>query len=344
MTTLEQHVQHCFTLFGTPTATKPCGSECAAVVERPVSNDIVPVWFCPAHRRVWENPDGAAHDPDVLERARRFYNINTTITDHTNQEGLETCHGACHAVSLSHTLAGEGRWRPPQACVVYCPDHHYLHACRGDETPCNNCHACAHNGWCIYRCISNWKSEARKGEPVCIWSGRILSNVDAPTTKASKQQESFTSKKTEPAAVKQVRRRSSACSETYIKNWLSACASKPHVEFRDIPEFIGSWQAVSEEWPATLHIAGWAFLLSSHYGGDSSTKTLLGVRVPEHRRAWIDALASTPFGKKSPAACADAIVCHLMQNPIRDFVLRNIQSMSLFESAAPPRPRIAKKK
>lgn len=431
MTTLEQHVQQCMSRFGNPAAIEPCSTNCNGVVMR-VSNEIKPVWFCPFHKRVWDNPDGSSHDPTVLERARRFYGINTSITDHSiiydevkvaikktdnekNQNDTEegdgkdekekednedekeeeeekpqrlrpSCHSGCQAISLSHTLANEGRWNPPRVCVVFCPIHKYMHACRGDETPCNDCYACSKDLWCIYRCRStqpqqnsdappdetqnircytcsnkrhcplhsdkNAKPWMQVGEPVCPWSGRILSNIDAPITKATKQQgQAITAARVKElrayvpadeknkativqAIAKQTRRRSSACSETYIKNWLREAARRgpTHTEFRDIPELVGSWHSVSEEWPTTLHIAGWVFLLSAHY----SNSALLGLCVREKRRAWIDTLADTPFGKKNAASCADAIVCHMMQNPISDIVLIKIRrDMSLFESDPP---------
>lgn len=380
MTTLEQHVQKCITDFGNPTAIESCSSNCNGVIQR-VSNEIKPVWFCPVHKRLWDNPDGSAHDEVVLKCARTFYGIDTSATDHTDQLPTANCHGACHAISLSHTLARDGHWRPPNVCVVFCPVHKYMHACRADETPCNSCYTCSKGLWCIYRCRGthvpqnstaqqgedkdsrikcytcingircskhtdgNAKPWVQIGEPVCTWSGRIMSNIDAPITKPTKQQETAITtsrvnellatvknspgkiiKKPDLSVGKQVRRRSAACSEAYIKKWL--CNVTTSTEYRDIPELVGSWHAASEDWPTTLHISGWVYLLSSRYNNSA----LLGLKVREARRLWIDALADTQFGKKNAASCADAIVCHLMQNPIRDAVLQKIRrDFSLFE-------------
>jgi len=172
-----------------------------------------------------------------------------------------------------------------------------------------------------------------------------MSNIDAPITKPTKQQETAITtsrvnellatvknspgkiiKKPDLSVGKQVRRRSAACSEAYIKKWL--CNVTTSTEYRDIPELVGSWHAASEDWPTTLHISGWVYLLSSRYNNSA----LLGLKVREARRLWIDALADTQFGKKNAASCADAIVCHLMQNPIRDAVLQKIRrDFSLFE-------------
>lgn len=330
----EQLASRCYLLFGNPAATAHCTSACRETAVRPFSNEIVPVYYCTEHAHLWPNPDGSAHDATVLQAAARHFAANT-------EDGPPPCHPNCHAVSLSHELAGRGLWRPPCPCVVWCPTHRYLHVCRGCETPCNNCYACSSGAWCSFRCRG--ELYGNKGVPACPWSGRELSNVEAPVTKALKPP----TKARAPEPPRPVQRKTPNMNAAYLRDWL-ACWHKGHSgeslprEFNDLENIVGSWGAISADWPPTLHIAGWVYLLSSH----NRNRTTLPLKAVPSRVPLLDALASTQFHKERASNAADAIVCHMMTHAIPPYVLDQLRRENgLFAENAPakPQPAIHKK-
>ena len=328
----EQVASKCYLLFGNPHAPRNCTSACRDTAVRPFSNEIVPVYYCPEHAHLWANPDGSAHDASVLKLAERHFGANC-------DEGPPPCHANCRAISLSHELAGRGLWRPPSTCAVWCPTHSYLHVCRGCETPCNACYTCSVGTWCVFRCRG--ERYANKGVPCCPWSGRELSNIDAPLTKAPKLPGSVRESRI-PSTPDTARRKTPNMNAAYIRDWLKCwrTAHEPNVPplpraFTDIEDIVGSWGAVSADWPASLHVAGWVYLLSSL----NRNRTTLPLKAIAERMPLIDALAATQFRKGRASNAADAIVCHMMTHSIPAHVLEQLQrDCGLFSTSAVNKP------
>lgn len=337
---LEQLTQRCYLLFGTPSARTFCISACRSESVVPFKSEIVPVWYCVEHAHLWPSLDGSAHDATVLRLAARHFSINL-------DEGRPPCHVNCCAKSLSHELVNRGLWHPPDVSIHWCPTHRYLHVCRGSETPCGECMACAAGTWCVYRCRGELYGS--HGEPACPWSGRILSNIEAPYTKPLKKEKAITPKPTDStnekmkAARPPQHKQSGNATTTYINGWLSEAtqqmlAAKGEVnsaprekvqayDHRNVEELVGSWATVSADWPSELHIAGWVFLLSKQNNAP------FPLRVQESRRAFIDAMAETQYKRLRASNAADAIVCHMLQHPIPPSILNQIKkNNSLFDS------------